>query len=200
MNAYGPSFHYITPNHVVFENVVVHRYFDLQIDLKLNQNTETVSKSNVFGVQVKGEPYENVGSQIPALFLQPNGMTLEVCMQFENANLCEDLAAEVPADEWFSLYFEQWCWLGEGCSFYVLREVDGAWTIQWYWWNDSPMTFENVQGVIGNTYGDEEFPVANGKYKNFQLNQEENRSAPSSVLSGAGFDASASNQAGAANA
>ena len=86
MNAYGPSFHYITPNHVVFHHAVVHRYFDLQIDLKLNQNTETVSKSNVFGVTVKGEPYENVGSQIPSLFLQPNGMTLEVCMQFENEN------------------------------------------------------------------------------------------------------------------
>ena len=33
--------------------------------------------------------------------------------------------------------------------------------------NNQPMTFENVNGIIGNTYGDRNYPAADGKYRNF---------------------------------
>ena len=204
MNAYGPSFWNITPNKVVFQNAVVHHWFDLQIDLKLANNV-LATQANVFGVTVKGEPYENVGSQIPALFLQPNSMNLEVCMQVDNDTVCESSAVAVTPDEWFSLWFEQWCWVdldGEDwCSFYVLKTIDGldGWEVLWYWWNETPITFENVEGVIGNTYGDQNFAVAVGDYKNFRLDQYETRSAPSANLN-ALIDAANIDQTAAANA
>ena len=200
MNAYGPSFNYITPNHVVFQNAVVHHWFDLQIDLKLATN-EVGAEQNVFGVQVKGEPYENVGSQIPSLFLQPD-MSLKVCMEVDGVTLCENLLDTVTADEWFTLWFEQWCWFdGDGedwCTFYVIKQTGDDWTIQFYWWNENPITFYDVEGVIGNTYGTQDFAVAQGQYKNFRLDQYESRSEPSATLN-ALIDTANLNSDGAAN-
>ena len=202
MNAYGPSFWNITPNKVVFQNAVVHHWFDLQIDLKLAEN-ELTTDANVFGVQVKDEPYGNVGSQIPALFLEAGSMRLKVCMQVDNDTECEFLTDAVTADQWFSLWFEQWCWFDDDgedwCVFHVLKHVGDEWVNQFFWWNTNPMTFENVEGIIGNTYGDENFSVAVGDYKNFRLDQYEARSAPSDVLSGAGFDSDNIDQGAALN-
>ena len=198
MNAYGPSFWNITPNKVVFENAVVHHWFELQIDLKLAEN-ELTTEANVFGVQVKDEPYENVGSQIPALFLEAGSMNLKVCMQVDNATECRVLDDAITANEWFTLWFEQWCWFDEAgedwCVFYVVKD----WEVQWFWWNENPMTFENVEGIIGNTYGDQDFSVAVGEYKNFRLDQYETRSAPSDNLN-ALIDAANIDQTAAANA
>ena len=75
-----------------------------------------------------------------------------------------------------------------------------VWENQFFWWNANPITFENVEGIIGNTYGDEDFSVAVGDYKNFRLDQYETRAAPSDVLSGTGFDADNIDQTAAANA
>ena len=63
------------------------------------------------------------------------------------------------------------------------------------------MTFENVEGIIGNTYGDQDFSVAVGEYKNFRLDQYETSSAPSAILSGInGFDPNNIDRTAAANA
>jgi hypothetical protein len=184
MNLYGPTFFDITANKVVFEHAVVHRWFDLRIDLKLNENF-LFDKANIFGVTVAGEPYENAGSQIPALFLEPESMNLEVCMAINGANECGTLAEPITANEWTSLAFEQWCWFDspwnlDWCSFHVFKldkNEDGTeeWIQQLWWWNTGT-TFENVEGVIGNTYG-ENFAVASGEYNNFRLDQYETRDA-----------------------
>jgi len=180
MNLYGPICFNITPNSVVFQHAVVHRWFELRIDLYLNNNTLD-SEANIFGVQVKNEPYKSIGSQIPALFLQPSSMDLKVCMQVDGETLCKSFDDPITPNKWVFLWFEQWCWFEDEdytCSFYVVKDL----TVQWYWSNAKPITFTKVEGVIGNTYGDEKIAVASGKYKNFKLNQYEARKMPSATL------------------
>ena len=175
MNAYGPSFHYITANHVVFEHATVHKWFQVTIDLKLDDNAANDDRSNIYGLMVEDAVFNNIGSQVPAVFLEPNSMVLQVCMYFAGANNCETLTA-VDADEWFTLIVEQNCWVDINANFwcYVHVLIDDA--VQFFWYNSSPETFYNVDGVIGNTYDQANIVAASGKYKNFNLDQSEDGS------------------------
>ena len=170
MNAYGPIFHYITANHVVFEHATVHRWFQVNIDLKLDDNAND-ERSNIYGLMTADAIYPNIGSQIPAVYLNPNSMILQVCAFLDGGELCKDLDEAVPADEWFNLKVEQTCWLDTDLWCYITVLVDND--PKFYWWNDSPATFYDVDGVIGNTYGQPDIVAASGKYMNFNLDQSE---------------------------
>ena len=171
MNAYGPIFYNIKPNHVVFQPVTVHKWFQVNIDLKLHDNTLNDDRANIYGVMTENSMYPNIGSQIPAVFIQPNSMILEICMFLNEAEFCGTLEEPVDADKWFNLKVEQTCWLYTDLYCYIVVLIDNL--IQFYLYNDSPTTFYDVVGVIGNTYGQPDIVVASGKYKNFNLNQSE---------------------------
>jgi hypothetical protein len=69
MNIYGPTFYDITPNKVVFENRVVHNWWDFSIDLNLNNKTID-DKANIFGMGVKDVEYGDAGAPILAIFFE----------------------------------------------------------------------------------------------------------------------------------
>ena len=165
LNFYGPSFQPITANHVVFEHATVHQWFQVNIDLNLADNTHT-DRSNIYGIMVKDSIWPNIGSQIPAVFIQPESMQLEVCMFLDGGNLCKEINI-ATADTWFNLWIEQTCWIECQVSVYV----DGI--LRFYWLNSSPETFYDVKGVIGNTYNQEDIVAASGKYYDFTLDQSE---------------------------
>ena len=123
--------------------------------------------------------------------------TLNVCFEFDAETLFET-TSEVALDTWFNFYMEQWCWYN------VDSDLEcGIWIwvgdeIQFIWANYWPITFVNVDGYIGNTYGGE-FEAAHGYFKNFELNPYETRDAPSDKLAGA-VDLANIDLSGAANA
>ena len=166
LSAYGPSFQDIIANNVIFEHATVHKWFQVNIDLNLHTNLLNEKRSNIYGLMVKDSTFPDIGSQIPAVFIQPESMTLEVCMFLDGEIFCEDLFT-ATADTWFNLKIEQTCWI----ECFVTAYVDD--TLVFYWWNSSPKTFYNVDGVIGNTYDQEDIVAASGKYYDFTLTQSE---------------------------
>ena len=181
MNAYGPIFRNIEPDEIVFRHETVFPMFEINIDLKLEEN-KSDEKQNVFGFTVENATYPNVDSQIPSVYLTPDNV-LQICMQVDAATVCE-LTSEITADKWINLWIEQWCWVDESdsnvswCTIYTL--IDDI--VQWFWYNRTPVTYRNVDGIVGNTYGGE-FQAASGYGKKFVLYSHESREAPSDKLS-----------------
>ena len=170
LSAYGPSFYHIEANHVVFQHATVHKWFQVNIDLKLADNTANPNKANVYGLMTEGSTYPNIGSMIPAIFIEPNSNMLEVCLFLDGSENCRLFDDAYTPDEWFNLTVERYCWI-ENC--YVIVWLNN--TIQ-FWWNvATPETFYDVEGVIGNTYK-QVFVAATGLYKNFNLDQSEDGS------------------------
>ena len=172
MNAYGPSFRYITPNHVVFEHETFYWWYTVNIDLKLDDIIYE-ERANIFGL-TNGAAFDGIGSQIPAVYIQPTeegqeGLSLEICTFIDGASYCGDLDDNVAADEWFNLRVEQNCWFLEEFWCYIFVLVNGE--SQFFMWNDDVQTFNDVAGIIGNTYGQDDISAASGKYANFKLDQ-----------------------------
>ena len=146
-------------------------------------------RANIYGLMVEDSVFENAGSQIPAVFIKPNSMDLEVCMYLDGENECEDLFT-ATANTWFNLVIEQTCWI----DCYVTAYVDDVFVF--YWYNGTPETFYNVDGVIGNTYKQDNIVAASGKYYDFTLDQFEDGSSETWLTTAD----HAAGQAGAANA
>ena len=180
MNAYGPIYRPIEPNTLVFQHENIYDWYEINIDLRLDENTSD-EKQNIFGLMVEGATYPNIDSQIPAAYLTTDN-ELEICFPIDGETWCENAGA-ITTGEWFNLWIEQWCyWDGDNsnwfwCTIYVL--VDDV--EQFFWYNDVPITFYNVDGIVGNTYGDN-FEAASGDFKNFYLDWYETRDAPSANL------------------
>ena len=180
MNAYGPIFRTIEPDEIVFRHETVYPMFEINIDLKLEENTSD-EKQNVFGFAVENSTYPNVDSQIPAVYLTPDN-ELQICMQIDGATVCE-LTSQITVDTWFNLWIEQWCWVDENnsniswCTVYTMINDN----VEWFWYNRTPMTYRNVDGIVGNTYGGE-FQSASGYGKKFVLYSHESRVTPSDKL------------------
>ena len=195
MNAYGPIFRAITPNLLIFAHETIFPWYEISIDLKLDGNP-TEDRQNIFGFMVEGTTRPDLGSQIPAVYINPDN-TLDVCFEFDAETLCETTAA-VELDTWFNFYMEQWCWYDEAddleCAIYIWAGDN----LEIFWANYWPITFVNVDGYIGNTYGGE-FEAAHGYFKNFELNWFETRDAPSEKLAAA-VDVANIDLSGAANA
>ena len=164
MNAYGPSFYHIEPNHIVFQHATVHKWYQVSIDLKLEDHTGNDKRANIYGLMTEGSTFPNIGSLIPAVFIWGTN-NMEVCLFLDGSEACVALPAYTP-EEWFNITVEQYCWI----NCYVIVWIDA--TIQ-FWWNINAETFYNVEGVIGNTYKQEDIVAASGLYKNFNFDQSE---------------------------
>ena len=175
MNAYGPSFFEIVPNKLAIRKATIpggdwHKRFTVNIDLKLNENTSD-KKANIFGV-TDVSTYPIIGT-LPAVFLQPNSKLLEVCFYLNGANQCKKLDNEVLVNEWFNLKIQQKCDpifpAGLDCKFSVkVRDV-----VEWVEQNTKPSEFINVNGIIGNTYSQDDIIAASGYYSHFELDTSE---------------------------
>ena len=197
MNAYGPTFRAIMPNLLIFKHETIFNWYEISIDLKLDGN-ESDEKQNIFGFQVEGTNWPEVGSQVPAVYINSDD-SLNVCFEFNGETRCDDTSV-VTLDTWFNLWIEQWCWYDPldtsifNCGIWVWIDDD----LEFFHRNDFPLTLVNVDGYIGNTYGGE-FEAAHGSFKNFELNPYETRDAPSDKLAGA-VDVANIDLSGAANA
>ena len=149
--------------------------------MNLEQNPHR-AWSNVLGFQKDGViPDHNKGvfpqgSRIPAVFLYPQSTRLFVCSALnDNGNVCWSSKEDMPTDTWFNLKVMQvWnsdtssvCWPTYTYKIFI-DDVEMKTTK-----NKSPMTFENVDGIIGNTYEpDRNYLTSVGRYRNFEFDSQ----------------------------
>ena len=175
MNAYGPSFFEIVANKPALRYATIphgdwHKHFTGKINLKLHDNTGNPELANIFGV-TDGTEYPGAGSQLPALFIQPNSMLLKACMAFDTETKCLPFSKAVEADTWFWVRFEQNKWEDGNTYFYALlcdeknENCDYQGKIQ----NFTPQDFTGVKPYIGNTYEQDDIVAASGEYFDFEL-------------------------------
>ena len=173
MNAYGPQDWPIVANKVVFDHATVDGwYYIVSIDLKLSpDNLDNASKANIYGL-TDGAPFGDPGSEFPAVYLLPESLDLEVCTYLDGARTCIELPDKIEADVWFNLKVEQNCFIilimgfpYEYCYITVLLNEE----TQFFWFNSTPETWNNVEGIIGNTYDQENIIAATGRYRHFDL-------------------------------
>lgn len=111
-----------------------------------------------------GSVYPNDGSQIPAVFVQPNSNILEICAYLDGSETCLSPGIAFTPNEWFTLGFGSFCW----SECYLISTKDGE--PGPYWINTSwNQTWYDVSGIIGNTYSQSDIIAASGEYKNFNL-------------------------------
>ena len=175
MNAYGPSFHHLTQNKLVFEYATVYPSFAVYIDLKLDDHSTVDERSNVYGLMAAAgsvDPYEE--SQIPAVYIQPNSNILEICVSpgIPYSDIFDSCFTGITftPNEWFTLAFGSFCW--DECYLVVQKDYE----VKAYWilnsWNQ---TWYDVSGIIGNTYNQSDIIAATGEYMNFYLDSEEDQ-------------------------
>ena len=180
MNAYGPI-HFgpiiaLEPNKVEYEDISLYKFWEIDVSIRLDAQLE--EKSNIYGLMVDGSTYPNPESQIPAIFVKPNSMELEICMKVGEETLCEDLK-EVTVGEWFNLWIEQWCWSEDQCGvyFFLNNEFRYRYTLP-----GAPVTYNDVDFIIGNTYGQPDIVAASGVYVDLLFNTYKERANPSDKI------------------
>ena len=151
--------------------------WDLSIDLKLFMRPENRNKEkNIFGLKVSGTNgyFLDPGSRLPSLFIK------------KGLNYIRLYASLITSSSYSFVYGEQ----GNGPDsiakgkWYTLKlsQVDG-----WYMMkvndkivhiksNTKSQTWDNVELVMGDTYGKPNFAPAVGQYKNFEINSCETKS------------------------
>jgi len=165
LSGYGPSFRPIEADKVVFKELTEYHDFAVSISVKLDDHADVGEDSNIFGFQTHGTAYPNVGSQIPSAFVTANSNDVKVCHELDGTTYCETAIDEcaITPGEWFDIYVEQWCWDWDNNICWVYVYVNECWIVRW---NNTPITYYNVDGIIGNTYNGT-FPAASGYYKDF---------------------------------
>ena len=87
----------------MFKNEIVHKHYEVSMDLKLDENTHE-KWSNIFGAHQDDEPPITadgdfaIGSRIPAIFVRPGENKLHICID----DACWN-SEEYTAGEWFNL-------------------------------------------------------------------------------------------------
>jgi len=157
----------IKRNEVVVEGVTVHPEYEISIDLNLNQNINN-DWSNVLGFRQEGAGYNGYpqGLRIPAVFLYKKSTRILVCSAVNgNGNSCWASSEEMPVDTWFNLKIKQ-AVIGSKYVYQIFVDGDQVQSIV----NKEPMTFENVNGLIGNEYEPErDYLIPAGRYRNFEF-------------------------------
>ena len=184
MNTYGPSFFDIVANKLALRYATIphgdwHKHFTAKINLKLHDNTGNPELANIFGVMVDETAYPETaypagGSQIPALFIQPNSMFLKACMGFDTETRCISFITTREADTWFWVRLEQQTWPDGKTYFYALlcdtkdekaEDCDYQGKIE----NPNPQDYKDAKAYIGNTYKQDDITFASGEYFDFEL-------------------------------
>ena len=165
MNAFGPSFYHFKNDKTIYEHL--NGYIGaVNIDLKLNDHSAFDERSNIYGLMEAGSVYPNVGSQMPAVFIQPNTNLLEFCTYLNGSQQCLIPGITFDANEWFNIRIINFCW--DKCYFVLAKDGE----VEFYWINttyNQTMIAHDVSGVIGNTYNQVDIVAASGEYKNFEV-------------------------------
>ena len=191
MKAYGPI-HFgpniaFQPNQIEKEDIKLYKFWEIDVSIKLDAQLDT--KSNIYGLMVSGSTYPDPESQIPAVFVKPNSMMVEICMKVGEEALCEDLK-EVTVGEWFNLWIEQWCWTEDQCGVYFFLNNEFRYR---YVLPGTPVTYNAVDFIIGNTYGQSDIVAASGVYVDLLFSTYEERDNPSDKIDAAALNADALN-------
>ena len=157
---------------MVYEDVTVHKTFDISISIKLAPNTQS-SYPSIFGFQKRGvpswqaeSPQRPLGAKTPAFFIkQGTTSVLHICMSInDNGNLCWDSEA-MPVNTWFTVNLRQ-VLVNDKYEFQILINNDLKRTVI----NNKPMIYENVDGIISNPYQPERnYPTPFGQYKDIRF-------------------------------
>ena len=149
-------------NDYIYQNVTVYKTFDVSIMLYFEKNRQ--GWSNVFGFQKQGVKDVGMGSRVPGVWLRPFSTVLHICMALNNRpSDCRD-SDEMPIETWFKLNIKQFRWEGKYTYQIFIDDVLKHSVI-----NNQPMIFEEVNGVIANSYlAGWKTPV--GQFKEFQFN------------------------------
>ena len=92
--------------------------------------------------------------------------TLYVCSALNSSsNSCSSTNLDYTPNTWFNLRIRQQQNAAGNYIFEVLIDNDVKRTKT----NRNPLTFENVNGIIGHPY-DRGFKIAKGRYRNFEFN------------------------------
>ena len=147
----------------------------------LNLEKNTFEYPNIFGFQKEGtKAYDNgypIGSRVPAVWLRPNSNALHVCMSLNgDGNSCWN-SPEMPVDTWFKLNIRQiFDQDDQQYLFQILIDDELERSVT----NRQAMTFEAVNGILGNSYQERDYPTAVGQFKDFNFK--------SSISMRAGFE------------
>ena len=156
-------------NDVIFDSVTVNPDYEVSIDLNLEKNTNTwwsnILSFMVEGINPHGFPQ---GGRIPAVYLYKESNMLLVCSALNgDGNVCWT-SKEMPINTWFNLKIKQSFLYAE-----YVYEIFIDDKLMFEMANDQPTTFENVQGIIGNSFEPHwDFKLAAGKFKNFRFNSQ----------------------------
>ena len=162
---------YFKRNKIVYQDITVYKTFDISISLKLAPNNQS-SYPNIFGFQQKGvpswkseTPQRPLGAKVPAVFLKEDTNQLHICMSInDNGNLCWD-SDVISSNTWFTLNLRQ-VRINDEYEFQILIDKNLKHKVI----NNKPMIFENVNGIISNSYQPErDYPTPFGQYKAFRF-------------------------------
>ena len=148
------------------DGVTVNPDYEVSIDLNLEKNTNdwwsNVLSFIVERINPHGFPQ---GGRIPAVYLYKESNMLLVCSALNgDGNVCWT-SKEMPINTWFNLKIKQSFLYAE-----YVYEIFIDDKLMFERANDQPTTFENVQGIIGNSFEPHwDFQLAAGKYKNFRF-------------------------------
>ena len=170
-------------NQEKFSDVTIYPNYEVSIDLKLGENQNTWW-SNIFGFRVDGlnaDPKFPQGSRIPSVFLYEESTRILVCSAVNgNGNKCWASSEEMPVDTWFNLKIKQEA-IGSKYIYKIFVDGEEVQSIV----NNDPMTFENVNGLIGNAYEPErDYLIPDGHYRNFEFQSQQFGPTPTPVLDG----------------
>ena len=155
----------ILPNKVVHTGLTVNPTWNMKVTLNLEENTQR-GWSNVFGCQQQGidvltDGKFTPGTRMPAAWLYSESNRLLICATVSgNGNFCWR-SEEMPANEDFDLEIRQYM-LNQKWLYEILLNGE----VKRFVYNTEPMTFDNVDCLMGNSY-DNRYPGAGGRYKDF---------------------------------
>ena len=170
-------------NEKKFGDVTIYPNYEISIDLKLRENKNTWW-SNVLGFRVDGviaddgKGFFPQGSRIPAVFLYKESTRILVCSAVNgDGNNCWSSSEEMPVDTWFNLKIKQEA-IGSKYVYQIFVDGEQVQSIV----NNDPMTFENVNGLIGNAYEPErDFLIPDGRYRNFEFDSPQFGPTPATI-------------------
>ena len=158
-------------NTMIYQDITVYKSFDISISLNLAPNIQS-NYPSIFGFQQEGvpswqtkSPQRPLGAKVPAVFFKEGTNRLHICMSInENGNFCWD-SEVIPVNSWFTLNLRQ-ILINDQYEFQILIDKNLKHKVI----NNKPMIFENVNGIISNSYQPErDYPTPFGQYKAFRF-------------------------------
>ena len=145
--------------------------WNISVDLKLpSQLTAWGKTANIFSLQVDGTSDEVFGSRIPAVWITNTGLSdplwIGICTQIGDYWCSWFGAPPINTDQWVNLKVSQRESQATNEWIYEVQVDDKlVYNIS----NWKPQEWSNVNVIMGNTYGKNEYEAAQGEYRSFKL-------------------------------